>query len=293
MIVVQTLAELRQARAALPNPLGLVPTMGYLHDGHLSLVRAAQGLSAVSDSSPGRGGPSPSASVAVSIFVNPAQFAPTEDLAAYPRDLARDLDLLERAGVDLVWTPTPEIVYPPGYQTWVTVEEVTRVLEGAVRPAHFRGVTTVVAKLFNAFQPQRAYFGQKDAQQVAVIRRMVQDLDFNLEIITCPIYRASDGLALSSRNVYLTPEQRAAAPVLYHSLRRAAAAYAAGERDPQRLRQLVSEAIAAQPLARVQYISCADAASLQELHAPLAAPALLSLAVYFGNTRLIDNWVLS
>src|SRR5574341_501833 len=203
MIVLTTFSDLRSARSALPSPLGLVPTMGFLHEGHLSLARRAR---------------AECASVAVSIFVNPTQFGPNEDLAAYPRDLPRDLRLLETEGVDLVWTPTPEIIYPPGFQTWVTVEEVTKPLEGAMRPGHFRGVTTVVAKLFTAVQPDKAYFGQKDAQQAAVIRQMGRDLNFPIEIVVCPTLREADGLAMSSRNVYLDPDERQAAPVLSRAL---------------------------------------------------------------------------
>jgi pantoate--beta-alanine ligase len=277
MQTVTSLAELRAARAGLPEPVGLVPTMGYLHAGHLSLANAARQTCA---------------SVVASIFVNPTQFGPHEDFAAYPRDLARDLVLLASAGVDLVWTPTPEAIYPAGFQTWVTVEEVTRVLEGAMRPGHFRGVTTVVAKLFNAVQPQRAYFGQKDAQQVAVIRRMVEDLDFNLELVVCPILREPDGLAMSSRNTYLNPAERQAATVLSRALAAAQAAYASGERDAGRLRQVMGETIAAEPLARLQYVSCADNHSLIEIDGQLRAPALLSMAVFVGKTRLIDNCVL-
>ncbi|MCI0518772.1 MAG: pantoate--beta-alanine ligase [Chloroflexi bacterium] len=276
MRVVTTLNNLRAARASLPNPLGLAPTMGYLHEGHLSLVRAAR---------------AECASVAASIFVNPAQFGPQEDLAAYPRDLPRDLALLEAAGVDLVWTPTAEIVYPPGFQTWVNVEHVAAPLEGAMRPGHFRGVATVVAKLFNAFQPQRAYFGQKDAQQVAVIRRMARDLDFPLEVIVCPTQREAGGLALSSRNVYLSAAERAAAAALYRGLQAARAAFEQGERDASRLRAAVAAEVEAEPLARLQYVSCADPDTLQELHGEVRR-ALLSLAVFFGKTRLIDNLIL-
>jgi pantoate--beta-alanine ligase len=276
MKVVTTLDDLRHARAALPGPVGLAPTMGYLHEGHLSLARRAS---------------AECASVAASIFVNPTQFGPSEDLSAYPRDLPRDLALLEAAGVDLVWTPTPEIVYPAAFQTWVTVEEVARPLEGVQRPGHFRGVATVVAKLFNAFQPQRAYFGQKDAQQVAVIRQMARDLDFPVQIVVCPIVREPDGLAMSSRNAYLNAEQRAAAPVLFHALSAAATAYAAGERDAETLRQLMAGIIDAEPLARPQYVSCADPVTLQELDGPTQR-ALLSMAVHIGKTRLIDNLLL-
>ncbi len=276
MKIVTTLDDLRHARAGLLGPVGLVPTMGYLHEGHLSLARRAR---------------AECASVAASIFVNPTQFGPREDLASYPRDLPRDLALLDEAGVDLVWTPTPEIVYPAGFQTWVTVEEVARPLEGAQRPGHFRGVATVVAKLFNAFQPQRAYFGQKDAQQVAVIRQTARDLDFPVEIVVCPTVREHDGLAMSSRNAYLTPEQRAAAPVLFRALSAAATAYAAGQRDAEALRQLMAGVIDAQPLARRQYVSCADPVTLQELDGPVTR-GLLSMAVFIGKTRLIDNLAL-
>lgn len=276
MKVVTTLDDLRHARAALLGPVGLVPTMGYLHEGHLSLARRAK---------------TECASVAASIFVNPTQFGPSEDLTSYPRDLPRDLALLAAAGVDLVWTPTPEIVYPAGFQTWVTVEDATQPLEGAQRPGHFRGVATVVAKLFNAFQADRAYFGQKDAQQVAVIRQMARDLNFPVQIVVCPTVREHDGLAMSSRNAYLTAEQRAAAPVLFRALSAAATAYAAGERDAEALRQLMAEIIEAEPQARRQYVSCADPVTLQELEGPVQR-ALLSMAVYVGKTRLIDNLLL-
>ena len=276
MKTVITLEELHAVRKTLPGPVGLVPTMGYLHLGHLSLVKRAR---------------EECASVVVSIFVNPTQFGPQEDLAAYPRDLPRDLGMLETAGVDLAWTPTVEVMYPNGYQTWITVEEVTRPLEGSVRPGHFRGVATVVAKLFNAVQPDKAYFGQKDAQQAVVIRRMAQDLTFPLEVVICPIVREADGLAMSSRNVYLNQQERRAASVLYRSLRYARDAYENGEREAGCLRQVVLDTIATEPLARPQYVSCADADSLQEL-TRVEAPALLSLAVFFGKTRLIDNIVL-
>lgn len=276
MNVVETLPALRAARAALPGSVGMVPTMGYLHTGHMALVERAR---------------SECRSVAASIFVNPAQFGPSEDLAAYPRNLPRDLAMLEAAGVDLVWTPAPETVYPPDFQTWINVEDLALPLEGAQRPGHFRGVATVVAKLFNAFQPDRAYFGQKDAQQVAVIRQMVRDLNFPLEVVVCPTLRENDGLALSSRNAYLTPEQRAAAPVLQRALSAAALAFTTGERDADGLRALMAEVIAAEPLARCQYVSCAHPLTLQELHGPVRQ-ALLSMAVYIGKTRLIDNLVL-
>lgn len=276
MMVVTTLEELSTALPLLERPLGLVPTMGYLHEGHVSLARRAR---------------AECKSVAASIFVNPTQFGPKEDLASYPRDLKRDLRLLEEAEVDLVWTPTPEIMYPPGYQTWVEVKEMTLPLEGAQRPGHFRGVTTVVSKLFNAVQPARAYFGQKDAQQAAVVRQMTRDLNFPVEIVVCPTVRESDGLAMSSRNVYLDPAQRKAAPVLYRALTAAKAAYDKGERDAETLRQVMKDTLAGEPLAQMQYVSCADYETLQEL-TRVAGKALLSMAVLFGKTRLIDNIVL-
>ncbi len=276
MKTVTTLSELRAARARLPDPVGFVPTMGYLHEGHLSLVRRAK---------------EECASAVVSIFVNPTQFGPGEDLSKYPRDLARDLRLLESVNVDLVWTPTTEVMYPPGFQTWVTVEELTKGLEGAMRPGHFRGVTTVVAKLFNAVQPQKAYFGQKDAQQAAVIRQMTKDLDFPIEIVACPTVREADGLAMSSRNAYLNDEERQAATVLFRALSAAKSAYKKGERRAEALRQSMIEIINAEPLAKLQYVSCADYETLEELEA-VRGKSLLSMAVYVGKTRLIDNFVI-
>jgi len=248
MMIVSTLDELRSARSILGEPVGLVPTMGYLHEGHLSLVRRAA---------------EECASVVVSIFVNPTQFGPNEDLAAYPRDMERDLHLLESLGVNLVWMPTPEIMYPGGYQTWVQVEALTGPLEGAQRPGHFRGVTTVVAKLFNGVQPARAYFGQKDAQQAAVIRQMTRDLNFPIEIVVCPTVREPDGLAMSSRNAYLDSQQRQAATVLYRALNAAKDAYEAGERDAEKLRALMRATIVAAPLAEMQYVSCPDYDTLE------------------------------
>jgi len=276
MSIVKEIGDLRRARSLLQAPVGLVPTMGFLHDGHLALVRRAR---------------QECASVAVSIFVNPAQFGPSEDLSRYPRNLERDLSLLEPLGVDLVWTPTPEIMYPAGFQTWVTVENLTLRLEGAVRPGHFRGVTTVVAKLFNVLQPQIAYFGQKDAQQAAVIRRMARDLDFPLEIVICPTVREADGLAMSSRNAYLDPDERRAATVLFRALTAVQAAHREGERDAENLRRIAREIVATEPLAQLQYVSCADYDTLEELDTA-AGKALLSMAVYVGKTRLIDNFVL-
>ncbi|UYN88728.1 MAG: pantoate--beta-alanine ligase [Anaerolineales bacterium] len=276
MKTVTTLAELRTARAALPGTIGFVPTMGYLHAGHISLVQLAK---------------QQCQSVVVSIFVNPAQFGPNEDLSAYPRDIPRDLQMLQDAGVDLVWLPTPEVMYPPGFQTWIDLENITQPLEGGMRPGHFRGVATVVAKLFNAVQPGKAFFGQKDAQQVAVIQRMVIDINFPLEIVVGPTQREADGLALSSRNKYLNEAERAAAPVLYRALQAARTTYAAGERNAAVLRALMQNTIEHEPLARVQYVSCADPLTLHELDT-ITEGALLSMAVYFGKTRLIDNIIL-
>jgi pantoate--beta-alanine ligase len=276
VIVVHGTRQLRSARAGLPRPLGFVPTMGYLHEGHLSLVRRAK---------------AECAGVGVSIFVNPTQFGPNEDLVSYPVDLERDQALLEQEGVDLLWIPSAAHMYPAGYQTWVTVEEVARPLEGAHRPGHFRGVATVVAKLFHGMQPDRAYFGQKDAQQLAVIRRMAQDLDFPLEVVACPTVREPDGLAMSSRNVRLNPHERQAATVLYRALTAAQQAHAAGERQAEGLRRVMTETLKTEPLARTQYVSVADPGSLAELDGEVDR-ALLSMAVFIGKTRLIDNVLL-
>ena len=270
---IQDIRQERWADAALS--WGLVPTMGFLHEGHLSLVRRAR---AENDR------------VGVSIFVNPTQFNEQKDLEGYPRDLERDLELLEAEGVDLIWNPTTEIVYPSLFQTHVEVEQITRVLEGAARPGHFQGVTTVVSKLFNVFQPNRAYFGQKDAQQVAVIKRMVQDLNFNLDIVVCPIQREADGLAMSSRNVKLSPEAREQALCLHRALSRATAAYKEGERTGNKLRQMMIDEIEKASLARYDYVSVADPETLAELDT-VGDKALFSLAVFVGGVRLIDNMI--
>ena len=270
------LEELRQALAGVKSSVGFVPTMGFLHEGHISLVKLAK---------------QDCDSVVASIFVNPAQFGPGEDLDAYPRDLPGDLRKLEAAGVDLVWLPTPDVIYPAGYNTWVSVEGVSERLEGAARPGHFRGVTTVVAKLFNAVQPQKAYFGQKDAQQVAVIKQMARDLNFPIDIIVGATVREADGLAMSSRNAYLNPAERKAAAVLFRALQAAKKAYGGGERNPDDLRAAMRQIIEAEPLATVLYVSCADPRGLQELE-HIKNGALLSMAVLIGKTRLIDNIVL-
>ena len=277
-----TLSDLRTARLSLKGTVGLVPTMGYLHEGHLSLVRRAK---AECDH------------VIVTIFVNPTQFGPSEDLSKYPRDLERDLNLIaslstpSSASKILVWNPTAEVMYPSGYQTWVEVEAMTQPLEGSMRPGHFRGVTTVVAKLFNATQPDKAYFGQKDAQQVAVIRQMVRDLNFPLEVVVCPTTREADGLAMSSRNKYLNEAERKAAVVLFRSLSAAKELYEGGEREAEKIRGKTKEVLAAEPLAQMQYVSCADYDTLEEL-SEIKGKALLSMAVFLGKTRLIDNFIL-
>lgn len=276
MQIVSSLSDLRTARLSLDGKVGLVPTMGYLHEGHLSLVRQAK---------------AENQHVIVTIFVNPTQFGPSEDLSKYPRDLERDLNLLRPLGVDVVWTPTAEIMYPPGYQTWVEVDALTKGLEGAMRPGHFKGVTTVVAKLFNATQPTKAYFGQKDAQQAAVIRRMVLDLNFPLEMVVCPTMREADGLAMSSRNKYLNEAERKAAPVLFRALSAAKEAYEAGERQASALREKMMDVLTAEPLAKVQYVAFTDFDTLEEVEL-IQGKLLISMAVFFGKTRLIDNIVL-
>jgi pantoate--beta-alanine ligase len=271
--VLRTRAELREALAATPRPFGLVPTMGWLHEGHRSLIRRAR---------------ADSATTVVTIFVNPRQFNEGADFTRYPRDEARDMALCEDEGVDIVWAPPVDEVYVPGFDTTVMVGAVSAPLEGAARPGHFAGVATVVAILLDLVAAERAYFGQKDAQQVMVIRRMAIDLALPSEIVTCPTVREADGLALSSRNVHLSPEQRAAAPVLHRALVAARDRWAAGERDGDVLRQVMRDTLAAEPLADVDYVSCADGLTLAELDR-VDGPTLLSLAVRFGSTRLIDN----
>ncbi|MEK7848831.1 MAG: pantoate--beta-alanine ligase [Chloroflexota bacterium] len=276
MRVVKTIAEMRQVRREMRGSVGFVPTMGYLHEGHLSLVRHSR---------------RENDHMVVSIFVNPTQFGPSEDLSRYPRDLPRDLRMVEELGTDVVFSPEAAEMYPHDATTWVVVEKVTDRLEGASRPGHFQGVATVVAKLFHIVEPHRAYFGQKDAQQVVVIQRMAADLDFNLEVVVCPTVREPDGLAMSSRNVYLNPQQRRAAVVLYHSLKKAGGLYASGERDAGRIRQEMAQVIGGEPLAEVEYISVAHPATLQELE-KIEGRALASLTVKIGATRLIDNVIL-
>ena len=276
MKIVKTLLELRSARATFTGSLGLVPTMGYLHRGHLSLVHSARAENEC---------------VAASIFVNPAQFESVDDLDDYPRDLERDLDLLDTHNVDLVWAPDRTEMYPHGYQTYVTVNQLTSGLEGGRRPGHMRGVTTIVSKLLIAFRPDRAYFGQKDAQQVCVVRRLVADLGFPVKVVTCPTVRESDGLALSSRNARLSVDQRQASTVLFRALSAASVAFAEGQRDGDKLCGLMSDVVATEPLADARYISITDVETLQDLR-QLPEQVLASLAVCIGPVVLIDNMVL-
>jgi len=276
MKVVETIAAMKAERGKLAGSVGFVPTMGYLHEGHLVLVRHAR---------------TETLTVIASIFVNPTQFGPQEDFATYPRDPERDLALLEKENVGVVFMPSAQEMYPQGFSSSVAVEGITERLEGKPRPGHFMGVTTVVAKLFNIVQPDRAYFGQKDAQQLAVIRKMVSDLDMNLEIVAVPTVREPDGLAMSSRNTYLTLEERKAAPVLWKALCLARGHWENGEKDVTRLRHEMTTLIEREPFAQIEYVSIADPDTLEEL-TQIAEPALVSLAVRIGGTRLIDNTML-
>jgi len=275
MKVIEKIAELRQVRNKIAGSVGFVPTMGYLHEGHLSLVKRAK---------------EENTSVVVSIFVNPTQFGPKEDFKGYPRNIKRDLAMLDPL-TDVVFMPADSEMYPEKYNTWVEVKDITEVLEGAVRPGHFRGVATVVTKLFNIVQPTKAYFGQKDAQQVAVINKMVVDLNMPLEIVTCDTVREPDGLAMSSRNTNLTREQRQAAPVLYRALMLAQELWSQGEKDAGAIRHEMTELIEKEPLANIVYISIANNETLKEIHR-VRPPALVSMAMKFGKVRLIDNIVL-
>jgi len=274
--VLRTRAELRAALAAAQRPVGLVPTMGWLHDGHRALIRQAR---------------AENATTVVTIFVNPRQFNETADYSRYPRSEARDVALCDEERVDFVWAPPVQEVYVPGFDTVVTVGAVGQPLEGAARPGHFAGVATVVAVLLGLVGADHAYFGQKDAQQVMVIRRMALDLALPTEIVACPTVRADDGLALSSRNVHLSPDERAAAPVLHRALLEARSRWEGGERDAEALRRAMRDVLATQPLAVPEYVSVADGLTLAEVES-IHPPTLLSLAVRFGATRLIDNELL-
>ncbi len=277
---IATIAEMKAAcRQATRSgkTLGFVPTMGALHEGHLSLVRAAKARCNFT---------------AVSIFVNPLQFAPTEDLAKYPRPLERDAGMLEQLGVDLLFLPTPDEMYPPGAQTHVLVGDLSDKLDGASRPGHFRGVATVVTKLFEIVRPDCAFFGQKDAAQVAVLRKLVSDLDMDVEIVVCPIVREKDGLAMSSRNMYLTPEQRQQALVLHRALMRVQMTADQGERNVAKLIEGGKQVIAEEPAARLDYLAVVDPNTLDPV-ADVSRGALVAVAAYFGTTRLIDNILLT
>lgn len=280
MQIIKTVAEMQDfvhRIKAAGKSLALVPTMGYLHEGHLTLIREAK---AACDT------------VVASIFVNPLQFGVGEDYEEYPRDLTRDARLSESAGVDAIFAPPVAEMYPKGYHTFVEVEEITNHLCGRSRPGHFRGVTTIVNKLFNIVQPDKAFFGQKDAQQVLVIKKMVADLNMNLEIVTVPIVREEDGLAMSSRNVYLTPEERRAALVLYKSLQQAKEAIEAGERRGSAVRDMIIQTIGTEKLANIDYVEVVSVSSLKPQE-KLEGEVLIALAVRFGKTRLIDNIMLT
>jgi len=276
MKVIETIAEMKRVRRELSGAVGLVPTMGYLHEGHLELVRRAKAENPWA---------------VVSIFVNPTQFGPKEDFAAYPRDIPRDLAMLETVKTDFVFIPPVAEMYPPRFSTWVDLEKVTERLEGATRPGHFRGVATVCAKLFNIVEPTKAYFGQKDAQQCVVIKKMVAELNMNLDIVIVPTVREPDGLAMSSRNTYLKPDERKAAVVLYQALNLAQQMWSQGEKDAEKIRRAMIDHIKKQPLAIIDYVSIADAETLEELK-EVKPLAVVSLAVKIGRPRLLDNIIL-
>ena len=280
MKVVKTVKEVRDIVAQWRKEgltVGLVPTMGYLHEGHQSLIRksAEQNDRTV-----------------VSVFVNPIQFGPTEDLEAYPRDLERDKKAVDEAGGDLIFNPEPEEMYPQHFTSFIDTTETTELLCGAVRPIHFRGVCTVVGKLFNIVTPDRAYFGQKDAQQLATIRRFVRDLNFGIEIIPCPIVREDDGLAKSSRNTYLNAEERKAALILSQSLRKGQDAIAAGETSAEKIKDIISKSLSSEPLARIDYVEVVDFENIQRVE-KIHGETLVAIAVYIGRTRLIDNFIVN
>jgi len=277
MRVISTNKEMSQACREAVKPIGLVPTMGALHAGHLSLVDRAR---------------ADNLTVAVSIFVNPAQFGDQDDLAKYPRDLKGDLEMLRRHGVDLVYCPTVDEVYPEGFDTWVNVGPLADKLEGLHRPGHFRGVATVVSKLFNVTLPSRAYFGQKDGQQTVVIQKLVRDLDMDVEVVVMPTIREPDGLAMSSRNIQLSPEQRQAAPVVYRALCRAHTLWMEGERNGDALRAAAQAILEAESqVDQIDYVSVANMATLEEMD-QVEGPAMVSAALQMGPVRLIDNIIL-
>lgn len=277
MQVLNTIADFKQYRRGVSGSVGVVLTMGALHAGHLELVKTAR---------------AENQTVITTIFVNPLQFSANEDFAAYPRRIEPDLQLFRDAGVDAVFLPKPEEIYPEDFSTYIHVEEVSLGLEGERRPGHFRGVATVVAKLFHLTQPTRSYFGQKDAQQVVVLRQMVRDLAFPLEVIPLPTFRETDGLAMSSRNQYLTPEERLAAPIIWQAIKAAASVYEAGERDPNILRASAAEVIHTEPLAQLDYVAINDPKTLRGILEPTDQPMLLSMTVKLGKTYLLDNSLL-
>lgn len=278
MQIAYTIKEVREQVKAWKKEgltVGLVPTMGYLHEGHASLIKKA-----VEDND----------RVVTSIFVNPTQFAPTEDLESYPRDLEKDSRLCESLGVNLIFHPEPEEMYAPDFCTWVDMDVLSKTLCGKSRPIHFRGVCTVVSKLFNIVTPDRAYFGQKDAQQLAIIRRMVRDLNMDIEIVGCPIVREEDGLAKSSRNTYLNEEERKAALVLSQSIFLGQKMVREGETDAAKIKAAMTEKIQSEPLARIDYVEIVDGLSMQPVDI-VKSPTLAAIAVYIGKTRLIDNFI--
>jgi len=273
MIICRTAHELQSYRQTQHGEIGLVPTMGFLHHGHLALVRESNHNCDVT---------------IVSIFVNPTQFGPTEDLNKYPRNEKRDIDLLQNADVNAVFLPSTSEMYPCGFNTWIEVKGITEVLEGLSRPGHFRGVATVCHKLFNLIQPTQAYFGQKDAQQVSVIKKMVNDLGLNVKIGVVPTVRENDGLAMSSRNIYMTANERDAATILYKALRKAQELYETGERNAKVIQSLVANTLYSEPMARIDYVELVDIQNLQQIE-HIESSVLVAIAVYIGKTRLIDN----
>lgn len=280
MKVVKTIKEVREIVAQWRKEgltVGLVPTMGYLHEGHQSLISK-------SASQNGR--------TVVSVFVNPIQFGPTEDLDSYPRDLERDKKAVETAGGDLIFNPEPAEMYPGHFTSFIDTTETTELLCGAVRPIHFRGVCTVVGKLFNIVMPDRAYFGQKDAQQLATIKRFVRDLNFNIQIVPCPIVREDDGLAKSSRNTYLSPEERKAALILSQSLKKGHDAINGGERSAKAVIDIITKNLQTEPLAKVDYVEVVDFENIQRIDT-IKGETLVAIAVYIGKTRLIDNFIVN
>lgn len=280
MKVVKTVKEVREIVSEWRSQgltIGLVPTMGFLHEGHQSLIQRSA---------------SENDCTVVSVFVNPIQFGPNEDLEAYPRDLNRDMKAVEEAGGDIIFNPEPSEMYPGHFTSFIDTTETTELLCGAVRPIHFRGVCTVVGKLFNIVMPDRAYFGQKDAQQLATVKRFVRDLNFPLDIVACPIIREADGLAKSSRNTYLNSEERKAALILSQSLKKGKEAIDNGERDSQKVISIIRENLEKEPLARIDYVEVVDFENIQRI-ARIEGETLVAIAVYIGKTRLIDNFIVN